>query len=245
MANTQSTIIARKIIEGIQACEEYLASRGLKYKEQTHFVIQCLHFILNNKVFDDQFYRQIRDQSATPSTPACTYDDGKTTRKPTATNTLLAASSHHPLSLIKGIPIGQFLHIRRNCTDEKTFEIQAKELSSRNNLDILLADSELQELVGPYPKLTAKRAPSLKDKLTRSHFVGTKQTQATTWLGKKASGSWICWNCKACKFVKRCYHFKHLKRKQKNFPIYSYINCNDSSDLCYRMYMSFNVCGKN
>lgn len=33
----------------------------------------------------------------------------------TAANTLLSADSHHPRPLIQGIPVGQFLRIRRNC----------------------------------------------------------------------------------------------------------------------------------
>ncbi|MEE6514446.1 hypothetical protein FKM82_022589 [Ascaphus truei] len=35
-------------------------------------------------------------------------------RKATAINSLLTASSHHPRSLINGIPVGQFLRLKRN-----------------------------------------------------------------------------------------------------------------------------------
>lgn len=42
-----------------------------------------------------------------------------TFRKPTAGNTLLHATSHHLWPLIGGIPTGQFLRIRRNCSHMK------------------------------------------------------------------------------------------------------------------------------
>lgn len=44
----------------------------------------------------------------------------KTYHKQTAANTLLEATSHHPCSLIQGIPVGQFLRIKRNCYWKKT-----------------------------------------------------------------------------------------------------------------------------
>lgn len=47
----------------------------------------------------------------------------KTFRKQTTANTLLLASSHHPPSLIRGIPIVQFLRIRRNCSNEVAYHI--------------------------------------------------------------------------------------------------------------------------
>lgn len=55
----------------------------------------------------------------------------KTFRKETSANTLLLAASHHPRSLIQGIPVGQFLRIKRNCSHEEDFENEAKELYGR------------------------------------------------------------------------------------------------------------------
>ncbi|KAM4030159.1 uncharacterized protein ACNLHF_021912, partial [Anomaloglossus baeobatrachus] len=52
-------------------------------------------------------------------------------RKPTATNSLLHASSSHLPSLIHGIPIGQFLRAKRICSSEMTFESQSKDISRR------------------------------------------------------------------------------------------------------------------
>ncbi|OCT74725.1 hypothetical protein XELAEV_18033712mg [Xenopus laevis] len=57
----------------------------------------------------------------------CTW----TYRKVTATNTLLRAESHHPQALIRGIPIGQFLRIWRNCSLDCDYEQQAEELTQR------------------------------------------------------------------------------------------------------------------
>lgn len=51
-----------------------------------------------------------------------------TFRKETAANTLLLAQSHHPKPLINRIPTGQFLRIRRNCSEDKLFLIEAGDL---------------------------------------------------------------------------------------------------------------------
>ncbi|XP_077123903.1 uncharacterized protein LOC143781279 [Ranitomeya variabilis] len=52
-------------------------------------------------------------------------------RKPTATNTLLHASSSHRQSTIKGIPIGQHLRIKRICSSQEKFRDQAHDLYQR------------------------------------------------------------------------------------------------------------------
>ncbi|XP_077137802.1 uncharacterized protein LOC143803929 [Ranitomeya variabilis] len=52
-------------------------------------------------------------------------------RKPTSTNSLLHFSSSHQSSLIRGIPVGQFLRMRRICSDEESFEKQSRDLSRR------------------------------------------------------------------------------------------------------------------
>lgn len=55
----------------------------------------------------------------------------KTYRKQRAANTLLQATSHHPRSFIQGIPVGQFLRIKLNCSQEHDFGVEARELYSR------------------------------------------------------------------------------------------------------------------
>ncbi|CAJ0948663.1 unnamed protein product [Ranitomeya imitator] len=52
-------------------------------------------------------------------------------RKPTATNTLLHASSAHHRSTINGIPTGQFLRIKRICTTVDDYDNQALDLARR------------------------------------------------------------------------------------------------------------------
>lgn len=49
-------------------------------------------------------------------------------RKPTATNSLLHRQSHHPTTLKKGIPTGQYLRLRHNCSSKTDFGTQAHDL---------------------------------------------------------------------------------------------------------------------
>ncbi|XP_075208170.1 uncharacterized protein LOC142313072 [Anomaloglossus baeobatrachus] len=55
----------------------------------------------------------------------------KVHRKPTASNNLLHWSSHHPTPLKRGIPRGQYLRLRRNCSSSVAFHNQAKDLRTR------------------------------------------------------------------------------------------------------------------
>ncbi|XP_069610969.1 uncharacterized protein [Ranitomeya imitator] len=52
-------------------------------------------------------------------------------RKPTATNSLLDFRSFHPFHTRMGVPTGQFLRVRRNCTNDLDFQEEARELSCR------------------------------------------------------------------------------------------------------------------
>ncbi|XP_069594268.1 uncharacterized protein [Ranitomeya imitator] len=52
-------------------------------------------------------------------------------RKPTATNGLLDFKSFHPQHTRHGVPIGQFLRTRRNCTRDEDFKSEALALTSR------------------------------------------------------------------------------------------------------------------
>uniref|UniRef100_A0A1B8Y0Y5 Helix-turn-helix domain-containing protein n=1 Tax=Xenopus tropicalis TaxID=8364 RepID=A0A1B8Y0Y5_XENTR len=52
-------------------------------------------------------------------------------RKPTSTNSLLHFSSFHPTPLKRGIPVGQYLRLRRNCTDLDDFKTKAADLRDR------------------------------------------------------------------------------------------------------------------
>ncbi|XP_069599301.1 uncharacterized protein [Ranitomeya imitator] len=52
-------------------------------------------------------------------------------RKQTATNNLLHFESFHPSHLRRGIPKGQFLRLRRNCTRTEDFCMEARQLTNR------------------------------------------------------------------------------------------------------------------
>ncbi|XP_073422111.1 uncharacterized protein [Dendrobates tinctorius] len=52
-------------------------------------------------------------------------------RKPTSTNSLLHWQSHHPVPLKRGIPKGQFLRLRRNCSRNDLFQRQAGDMFCR------------------------------------------------------------------------------------------------------------------
>ncbi|XP_056397544.1 uncharacterized protein LOC130292572 [Hyla sarda] len=55
-------------------------------------------------------------------------------RKPTAGNNLLNWKSHHPYALKKGIPKGQYLRVKRNCSSPASFHSEANELRKRFKL---------------------------------------------------------------------------------------------------------------
>ncbi|XP_069610910.1 uncharacterized protein [Ranitomeya imitator] len=52
-------------------------------------------------------------------------------RKSTSTNSLLHASSAHPRHVVQSVPTGQFLRLRRICSDIGDFERQADDLKKR------------------------------------------------------------------------------------------------------------------
>ncbi|XP_073417113.1 general transcription factor IIH subunit 5 isoform X1 [Dendrobates tinctorius] len=52
-------------------------------------------------------------------------------RKATATNNVLHFDSFHPAHLCKGIPKGQFLRLRRNCSRTEDFINESRQLTNR------------------------------------------------------------------------------------------------------------------
>ncbi|XP_077344465.1 uncharacterized protein LOC143988608 [Lithobates pipiens] len=52
-------------------------------------------------------------------------------RKPSAGNTVLHATSFHPISLINSIPYSQYLRLKRNCSKNSDFNIAADDLYQR------------------------------------------------------------------------------------------------------------------
>lgn len=52
-------------------------------------------------------------------------------RKPSADNSLVHATSSHPGPLVASVPYGQYLRLRRNCSENSHFETEAKALQNR------------------------------------------------------------------------------------------------------------------
>ncbi|XP_078506952.1 uncharacterized protein LOC144767356 [Lissotriton helveticus] len=52
-------------------------------------------------------------------------------RKTTACNSVLHSNSSHPIHQIYGIPYGEFMRARRNCSEEQEFETCIKDMQSR------------------------------------------------------------------------------------------------------------------
>ncbi|KAJ1143227.1 hypothetical protein NDU88_009538 [Pleurodeles waltl] len=89
--------------------------------------------------------------------------------KPTDRNTLLQFQSFHPRSLRENLPVGQYLHLRRNCTELTDYKKHAQQLTNklraRGYPDHLLRRADKRVLVSPRETLlhpssrTSKRDP--------------------------------------------------------------------------------------
>ncbi|KAM9331066.1 vomeronasal type-2 receptor 26-like [Gastrophryne carolinensis] len=83
-------------------------------------------------------------------------------RKETAVNLLLHYESFHLTSLKQGIPMGQFLRVRRNCSNDEEFEQQAGDLVQRFRRR-------------GFPKVVVERALSRARTTPRSGLLVPKQ----------------------------------------------------------------------
>lgn len=52
-------------------------------------------------------------------------------RKKTATNSILHAQSFHPKSVIRGVPMGEFTRLKRNCSQEKYEKMETNKCVER------------------------------------------------------------------------------------------------------------------
>ncbi|CAJ0937732.1 unnamed protein product [Ranitomeya imitator] len=199
-------------------------------------------------------------------------------RKPTATNNLLEFRSFHPSHTKKGIPVGQFLRTRRNCTRDEDFYREAHDLTQRfkkrtypnkyisqayqrakgqsqvallqprektsdrsvrfitgfnthwsqvrhilqRHWGILTTDLSTSQIVSERPLITARRAPNLRDILTRSHYA-----RPTVKLNRGISlkGSFPCGDCNVCQFIHPVRDNFCNPTDQKEHRLKSYINC--------------------
>ncbi|XP_077137157.1 uncharacterized protein LOC143796700 [Ranitomeya variabilis] len=91
----------------------------------------------DQQVFRDllQLLQENSSEEVTFLDPQVMARDGslytKLFRKPTATNSLLDYRSFHPAHTRNGVPMGQFLRIRRNCTSDEDFRQEALQLTNR------------------------------------------------------------------------------------------------------------------
>ncbi|CAJ0968772.1 unnamed protein product [Ranitomeya imitator] len=208
-------------------------------------------------------------------------------RKPTATNSLLAFTSFHPWHTKVGVPTGQFLRVRRNCTRYDDFSIQARDLTDRfhqrgypkrviskayqrarsqdqrsllssrrqcqeiqtrfitdfnsswkqvsdilsKHWQILRVDMQTAEITSERPLMTARRAPNLRDLLTRSHF-----NRPTTRLNRGVilKGSFPCGDCNICPHMVVTRDFFVHPTRSSRHPLKTYINCK-SRDVIYAL----------
>ncbi|XP_056419473.1 uncharacterized protein LOC130360909 [Hyla sarda] len=214
-------------------------------------------------------------------------------RKSTATNSLLHYSSFHPRHTLRGIPTGQFLRVRRNCSRPQDFKVQALDLTNRfkkrgypksiisqayqrangierrallegtskrledntlrfvatynnqwqdirkilgENWNILLSDNQVRNVIPERPMLVSRRAPNLRDLLTRSHF---QRPTRTLGRGFKHHGSYPCGDCTACQFMTPKQEFTN-PRNGKSYHLKNYINCKTSQVI----YTIICPCGK-
>lgn len=90
-------------------------------------------------------------------------------RKPTATNSLLHFNSFHPDHLKRGIPYGQFLRLKRNCSEKRDFKKHAIELTDRFRKR-------------DYPQKVVSRAYQRASNMDRSSCLQLKSKQTNTQL---------------------------------------------------------------
>lgn len=180
-------------------------------------------------------------------------------RKPTAGNTLLFATSAHPTPLVRSIPYAQYLRLRRNCSQESDFKLQAKALRERlllrgysstnlrraynkamsrsrtsllfkrgepsplkdtvrfittysahhnllrniltKNCHLLAEHHTLAKYIRSTPEVVFRRARSLRDQLTSSHYTPTRPPKTGP------NGTFKCEDCPRCPWVHEGRHF--------------------------------------
>ncbi|XP_077137816.1 uncharacterized protein LOC143803948 [Ranitomeya variabilis] len=88
-------------------------------------------------------------------------------RKVTAVNSVLHASSSHPPHVVNAVPMGQFLRIKRICSDSLDFEARAKEMKTRF-------------LERGYSKRSIKRAYNIARNMDRNHLLYSSNKKEST-----------------------------------------------------------------
>ncbi|XP_069611287.1 uncharacterized protein [Ranitomeya imitator] len=128
----------------------------------------------------------------------------------------------------KTIPRAQLLQPRKKQPDNNlryitTFHNHWKEVSElfSRYWGILKTDPKITDLVPERPLITARRAPNLRDSLSRSHF-----TRPTSRLGRGGilRGMYPCGECNVCPLVNRGSCFTNPRDGVEHF-LRDYMNC--------------------
>lgn len=99
-----------------------------------------------------------------------------------------------------------------------------------SNWNLIKSDPVLREVFSASPKISFKRAPTLRDRLVSSHLPAKKQT---TWLNRQLKGTYKCGSCNHCSNIKECKEFCNFKT-DKRYNIKTFINCN-TTFVVYRL----------
>ena len=92
----------------------------------------------------------------------------------------------------------------------------------QSNWDLISSDPTLREVFPAPPKVSFKRAPTLRDRLVPSHLPADNKK---TWLHRSPKGTYKCGFCNHCTNIKECKQFTDFKT-QKMYDIKAFINCN-------------------
>ncbi|KAM9305684.1 putative sodium-coupled neutral amino acid transporter 11 [Gastrophryne carolinensis] len=95
--------------------------------------VTCDHAGLSRHAISINLWQQITDVRVNLADGCLTTDVYK---KPTDHNTLLHATSFHPPSLIKALPFGQFVRIRRITTFDALYDLRSNELISQRGYNL-------------------------------------------------------------------------------------------------------------
>ncbi|OCT94642.1 hypothetical protein XELAEV_18012324mg [Xenopus laevis] len=172
-------------------------------------------------------------------------------RKPCSGNTLLHATSCHPKNLVGGIPVGQFLRLRRNCSTDMTFQEQAEKMKERfldrgygrkivrkivrkdivkKYIPILYADDDFHKILKGGVNSIPRRSHTLRDHLSPSKYREMNKGDQRNRSFLKIEGSHKCGSrsCITCQHMKISKEFKSTVTNT-SFKIRDYINCNTST----------------
>jgi len=109
---------------------------------------------------------------------------------------------------------------KQSCLQNQAYFVT--EYSSLAN-PINRSDPVLSEVFFASPKISFKRAPTLRDRLVSSHLPAIKQQ--TTGLNRQLKGTYKCGSCNHCSSIKECEEFCNFKTDKRDI-VKAFINSN-------------------